>query len=73
MQLKREPSGRISRENRIGPRTEPWGTSHVSQADKERYWSMATEKLVSDKWEVNQSRAVHVCTGAQTRQTNHWF
>ena len=40
--------------NRIGPRTEPWGTSHVREDEGERCGGMKTADVRDDKYEVKQ-------------------
>ena len=52
-ELTRVLSGVVYRLNRIGPRTEPWGTPHVREDERERCDEMETADVRDDKYEVN--------------------
>ena len=46
-------SGVVYRLNRVGPRTEPWGTPYVREEEGERCSGMETADVRDDKYEVN--------------------
>ena len=52
-EMMRVLSGVVYRLNRIGPRTEPWGTPHVRVDKGERCCGMKTADVRDDKYEVN--------------------
>ena len=52
-ELMRVLSGVVYILNRIGPRTEPWGTPHVREDEGARCGEMETADVRDDKYEVN--------------------
>ena len=46
-------SGVVYRLNRMGPRTEPWGTPHVREDEEERCSEMETADVRDDMYDVN--------------------
>ena len=52
-ELMRVLSEVVYRLNRIGLRTEPWGTPHVREDEEERCGWMETADVRDDKYEVN--------------------
>ncbi len=56
--LKIVPRGGIYKENRIGPKMEPWGTQHEKHAEEDIKSPRRTEKLLPDKYDWNHSNTV---------------
>lgn len=48
-----ESKGSIYRENKVGPRTGPWGTPQWIWAEEEKYCLIATEKVLSERSDLN--------------------
>ena len=53
-EMMRVLSGVVYRLNRIGPRTEPWGTPHVREDEGERCGGMKTADVRDDKRTIEE-------------------
>ena len=49
--------GLVERENRIGPRTEPWGTPYWNAAGCKSVLPTLTECVLPDRYDLNQPSA----------------
>lgn len=49
---------RFNRENKIGPRIEPWGTPQVKRIELDENVSISTEKLLFVRYDANQFNPV---------------
>ena len=52
------PSGSMYMENRMGPKTDPWGTLHDKAAVSDTNSPTETDKDLSVRYEENHSNAV---------------
>lgn len=56
--LKIDPKGSMCKDNTAGPTTDPCGTSQLTGTEEEQYSLIATEKDLSDRYDLNCDKTV---------------